>query len=207
MLTKTKSIYRRGFGRSVAHGQIQRHLKNQIASLELEKNIGTRRADAAWEDKKIVFEIQLSSISLKEVQARCADYSSQGYQVVWILHEGVFNGRKMSPAEKYLRAFCPAYYTNGDTIYDQIEVVEGRGRLFRGKLLPIEVALPYTPFIQVPGRAWSLHFVGDLHTFCAMHGTTEVEKILKMHSPAQGWKRWIQFAGLRILELVSMNQK
>lgn len=191
----------------LAHHQIQRHLKNQIPLLELEKNLGKRRADAVWEERKIVFEIQLSPISLQEVLGRCRDYSSQGYQIVWILHEGVFNGPKVSPAEKYLRKSCPTYFTNGWGIYDQLEVISGRRRLFQGDSLAVEITEPCTPFIKVPDREWPLHFVGDVHTVCATLGAQEVHKILQKHRPAEGFRWWLQFAGLRILELVSTNQK
>jgi hypothetical protein len=207
MLTQKKYVYRRGLGKSVAHGQIQFHLKKQIPSLELEKTLGKRRADAVWEERKIVFEIQFSSITLQEVLNRCRDYSSLGYQIVWILHEGVFNGRKISPAEKFLRASHPTYYTNGGNIYDQIEVVSGRRRLYKGAPLSIEIALPCSPFIQVPDRTWPLHFVGDIHSYCAAHGTQEMEKVLRAHQPARGFRGWLQFAGFRILEFVSTNPK
>lgn len=204
MLTKTKNINRHGFGRSVAHRQIQCYLKNQIASLELEKPLGKRRADAVWEEKQIVFEVQLSPITLQEVLQRCSDYAALKYQVVWILHETVFNGRKLFPAEKYLRAACPTYFTNGAGIYDQLEVVSGRQRLYRGESLPVKLTHPCTPFIKVPGRSWPLHFVGDVHTLCATQGIGVVEKILKQYRPSEGW---IQFIGWRVLEWVSTIQK
>jgi hypothetical protein len=207
MLTKTENIHRRGLGKSVAHGLIQHHLKNQITALELEKNLGKRRADAVWEDKKIVFEIQLSPISLQEVLRRCSDYSAQGYQVVWILHEGVFNGAKVSPAEKYLRKSCPTYFTNGEKIYDQLEVVSGRRRLYQGEPLAIKISEPCIPFIRVPERVWPLHFIGDTHTLCATSGVKEVRATLQKHRPPEGFRWWLQFIGLRILELVSTNQK
>jgi hypothetical protein len=207
MLTKTKNTHRHGFGASVAHGQIQYHLKTQIASLELEKKLGNRRADALWEEKKIVFEIQLSSISLQEVLARNSDYQTLGYQVVWILHEGLFNGRSLSPAEQHLRTSCPTYFTNGDAIYDQVEVLQGQQRLYRGTPLPVQMALPCSPFIQIPGRTWPLHFVGDVHSLCATRGVEEVKNVLKMYTAPRRFKRWAQFVGFRILELVSTNQK
>lgn len=191
----------------LAHQQIQRHLKNQIPSLELEKNLGKRRADAVWEERKIVFEIQLSPISLQEVLGRCKDYSSHGYQIVWILHEGVFNGHKVSPAERYLRKSYPTYFTNGWMIYDQLEVVSGQRRLFQGEPIPVEIREPCIPFIQVPDRDWPLHFIGDIHTLCATQGVQVVRKILNEHRPAKGFTWWLQFAGLRILELVSTYQK
>ena len=202
MLTETQNKYRRGLGKSVAHGQIQRYLKNQIPSLELEKSLGSRRGDAVWEERKIVFEIQLSPIALAEALSRNRDYALLGYQVVWILHEGVFNGRKVYSAEKTLRASHPTYYSNGAAIYDQIEVISGRRRIYRSEPLPIDITAPCLPFIKIPDRAWPLHFVGDIHTFCATQGAEEVQKILQKNR--QGW---LQFMGLRILEVVSTYPK
>ncbi len=205
MLTETQNKYRRGLGKSVAHGQIQRHLKNQIPSLELEKSLGSRRGDAVWEERKIVFEIQLSPITPTEALSRNRDYALLGYQVVWILHEGVFNGRqKIGPAEKTLRASHPTYYSNGRAIYDQIEVISGRRRIYRGDPLPIDITAPCLPFIKIPGRAWPLHFVGDIHTFCATQGVEELQKIIKKNRRPQGW---LEFIGLRILEVVSTYPK
>lgn len=203
MLNKT----RQGFGTSVAHGQIQCYLKKQIPRLEIEKMIGPRRADAVWEEKKIVFEIQLSPITFREAQARCADYSAAGYETVWILHEAIFNGRTLSPAEQFLRTVRPTYFTNGREIYDQIEVVGGRRRLYKGASLPIEISEPCSPFLKIPARSWPLHFVGDLHTLCAREGVDVVTQTIRKQMPPQGFRGWVQWIGFRILELVSTNQK
>lgn len=80
-----------------------------------------RIADVASLSTKTVYEIQYSPMSLGEAQARCEDYESQGYTVVWILHEHTFKGR-LRPVERFLRSkIC--YYTNMDekgvgTIHD-----------------------------------------------------------------------------------------
>ena len=207
MLTETKKLNRQPFGKSLAHHEIQCYLKKQIANLELEKQIGARRADGVWEDRKIVFEIQISFISLNEVKSRIDDYAKHGYQVVWILHDRLFNSRSVSPAEKFLRSFCPTYYCNGGFIYDQLEVVHGERRVYTTEAWAVEVTKPFVPFLEVPLRKWQLHFVGDLHTFCAVHGTKEAWRLLKSHLPPQGWRWWLRFIGLRFLEAVSTNQK
>lgn len=207
MLTNTKNLNRQPFGKSLAHHEIQCHLKKQIDALELEKKIGGRRGDAVWEDKKIVFEIQISSISLNEARSRIADYAKLGYQVVWILHDRVFNGSKVSPAEKFLRNFYPSYFSNGGYIYDQLEVFRGERRVYKGEPLVIEVTQPCAPFIEVPLRKWAFNFVGDLHTFCAVHGAKEAWRLLKKHLPPQGFRWWLRFIGFRVLEAVSTNQK
>lgn len=190
-------------GKSVAHASIQRYLKKQIPSLELEKKVDKRRGDAVWEAKKIVFEIQLSPITLEEAQQRCHDYLSAGYQIVWILHAGIFNDKKASPAERFLRKSFPTYFTNGDSIYDQVEVFRGRYRFFKGDPLPVQITAPCTPFIEVPQCQWPLHFVGDIHTLCATQGVGEIRKIQKKYALPTGIKYGLQWIGFRILELVS----
>ncbi len=200
-----KSIQRRHLGKSIAHEEIQCHLKKQIPELELEKRLGARRADAFWEKEKIVFEVQLSPISLELAARRCQDYS--GYQVVWILHEGEFNQRRVSPAEKFLRTSYPTYFTNGRSIYDQIEVLEGQVRKYRSDPLPIQINAPRHPFLKVSDRSWQLHFAGDLHSWCATHGLEALDQVLRSYRSPQGLRFWLQFAWIRILELCCKNPK
>ena len=186
---------------------IQHHLKKQIPDLQLEKKIDNRRADAVWEEQKIVFELQLSPISQEEVLARGCDYTSSGYQVVWILHDAEFNQRRLSPAEQFLRVSYPTYFTNGSTFYDQIEVVEGNQRRYRGDLLPVSLSSPCRPLIKVPDRCWPLHCLGDLHTWCATHGVSALQELFKKHRSPQGIRWWLQFATFRILEWASNTAK
>ncbi len=207
MLKQTNTIHCSQVGKSIAHQAIQFHLKKHIPPLELEKTFQKRRADAVWEEKKIIFEIQLSPLLLQEALSRIQDYSCLGYQVVWILHDRLFNGVKVLPVEKFLRKSCPTYFTNGETFYDQMEVINGKRRLYRGDPLPIDFALPCIPFLEIPWRAWPLHFVGDLHTFCAVQGVEQVRQILKQHLPPSGFRWWLQFIGFRLLEIVSTNPK
>jgi hypothetical protein len=204
MLTQSTPLYRRRLGKSVAHAEIQSHLKKKISSLELEKIVNNRRADACWEEKKIVFEIQLSPLSYDEAIKRSEDYARHGYHIVWILHENVFNRQEISPAEFFLRSSYPTYFTNGALVYDQIEVIKGDTRLYRGDPLPIQLSSPCIPFLKIAGRTWKLHFAGDLHTWCAVHGTKTIDK---MHRPARGVRLWLQWMGFRILEFVSRNPK
>lgn len=200
-------IHRQGFGKSVAHDEIQHYLKKHIPDIELEKKVGNRRSDAVWESRKIVFEIQISPLTHDQAAARSSDYQRAGYQVVWILHEKKFNGPSVSSAERFLRWNYPTYYTNGAIFYDQMEVIEGSRRRFQGVPLPIQVMNPYTPFLKIPGRHWSLQFVGDLHTWCAAHGVPALKRVLKMHQSPQGLRWWLQWIGFRILEGVSKNTK
>jgi competence protein CoiA len=132
--------------KSLTHLQIQLHLKSLIPGAFIEKQFPTigRIADVAWEERKIIFEVQYSPISLEEVQKRNADYARCGYSVVWLLHDQQFNQRRLSSAETYLRQ-RPCYFVNGHKIYDQFEVIRDSKRIYRGPSFPIDITLPWTP--------------------------------------------------------------
>lgn len=137
-----------------------------------------RVADVAWESQQIVFEIQCSQCSLKEASQRIEDYSSLGYQVVWILDDRIFNRRFLRPAEAYIRN-TPCYYASlrkqvSPLFYDQFEVVESERRIKKGRKLRVQLNKP----MQLPQRDWEemlfpkqvlkkvtscqLYFYGDL---------------------------------------------
>lgn len=88
-------------GKSLQHLQTQFRLQQLIPNIQLELPFPSiaRIADAAWEKEKIVFEIQCSPISAKEIKARNRDYTSIGWTPVWIFHEERYNKRKVTAAE------------------------------------------------------------------------------------------------------------
>ena len=103
----------------------QLYLQRLIPESKLEYPLGGRIADLFWEREGIVFEVQCSPISAKEVRERNRDYSALGYQVVWILHDRRFGGKKPSSAELFLRSY-PHYFTSLDregrgAVYDRLE--------------------------------------------------------------------------------------
>ncbi|MGC2594697.1 MAG: competence protein CoiA family protein [Rhabdochlamydiaceae bacterium] len=169
------------------HEKSEEHIQLQLKLLELVTTDSQmecpfpairRVADVAWHAKKLIFEIQCSPISLEEVQCRILDYTSIGYEVIWILHENQFNQKNLSAAENFLRN-TPCYFTDVDetgygTIYDQFEVIKDHKRLFKGPPLtvsfdkfaripliaPYDLALPKA----VAGRFtnWKCYMEGDL---------------------------------------------
>lgn len=155
--------------KSLPHLHLQLHLKSLISTLYLEKSfpqIG-RIADAVWEEKKLIFEVQCSPISYEEVMQRERDYAKEGYTVVWILEEKRFNKRILSAAENYLRSkIC--YFFGEIHIYDQFEIIHASQRLFRGPKLAVDMCEPLEkpPFLDPPRaislRNSSLIFRGDL---------------------------------------------
>jgi competence protein CoiA len=152
-----RPLHCRQHGKSLAHLQIQLHLKSLIPNLILEKRVAGRIADTLWEEEKIVFEVQCSPLSLEEAQDRCQDYTALGYTPVWILHDKEFNGRRLSPAEAFLRRHTPTYFTDGSRIYDQFEVCHQSRRLYASLPLLIDAAHPRRKDLSA-----GLSFQGDL---------------------------------------------
>ncbi|MBS0615199.1 MAG: hypothetical protein JSR58_01440 [Verrucomicrobia bacterium] len=155
--------------KSISHLQLQLHLKSLIPTISLEKPFPSiaRIADAAWDEAKIIFEVQCSPISLEEAQKRTADYQSLGWRVVWLLHDQRYNKRNLSPVELHLRS-AGAYYFSRLHIYDQFDIIHQTRRLHRGPKLSVTVREPLpVPVISHPPMAlkirnWKLSFRGDL---------------------------------------------
>lgn len=199
--------------KSMEHLQTQSHLQRLIGveACRLEVPFPTIRriADAVWEERKLVFEVQVSPISAAEVSERTRDYASQGYQVVWILHERSFNQWRLSAAEQYL-LHRPCYYTNIDVegngrIYDQYALRIG-GILHR-RLDPLEVLLHQPKqapaSIDVSERlarrlgSTPLYFAGDLVDLAISHPQhpyleqmQQLELEMRAHQPLPGETRW-----------------
>lgn len=136
--------------KSLEHLQAQNYLYELLpaGSVQLEKRFPEieRIADVVWEDQKIVFEVQCSPISQKEVESRNRDYRKIGYQVVWILHEKRFIKRKVSAAEEWLSRRLH-YYTNFDAsgvgeIYDQLHVFNKGLRRYSSKRSLVHLNFP-----------------------------------------------------------------
>ncbi len=165
-------------GKSMIHLQVQSYLQNLLPEGEctLERPFPeiSRIADAAWISKKIIFEIQCSPLPAEEVKARNADYSSLGYQVVWVLHDKQFNQYRLSGAESHLRN-GPHYFTNIDVegegmIYDQFDIHLKSLRKKKMAPLAVDLSKPLTPLqgdhelkvVRMRSKMRPLHFSGDL---------------------------------------------
>lgn len=128
--------------KNVQH-EIVRRLEGQKVSIEKSFKAIRRVADVYWHEKKIVFEVQCSNLTLSEAIERTKDYQSIGITVIWLLHDKTFNRKIISRAERYLR-MNKALYTNIDglnegAIYDQMDQTLYRTRLNRGRALPIDI--------------------------------------------------------------------
>ena len=169
-------------GKSLLHLQVQCHLQSLLPEgdcfLEHRFPKINRIADVVWPSKKLVFEVQVSSITAKEVLNRNKDYSMMGYQVVWVLHDKRFNQFQVTAAEHVLQDH-PHYYTNMDVkgrgvIYDQLQWVERGVRKKRERHLLVNLSNPNRvarPIYRVPQqidhriKKWPLAFAGDLISF------------------------------------------
>ncbi|HSW86819.1 MAG TPA: competence protein CoiA family protein [Rhabdochlamydiaceae bacterium] len=189
--------------KTLPHLQTQLRLYRLLPGSLLEKPYkGIHRiADVSWEQQKIVFEIQCSSISLDEAKARCRDYEKLGLTVVWILHDNRFNKRRISHSEAFLRQ-NKCYYTNIDSkgqgiIYDQFDIAKNRIKYFWGIPLQVDLSLPFKnqnlqlkhpiPQALILRLSLNLYFKGDLIDRSLQYSSgTAFQSMLHLE------KKWLQ---------------
>ncbi len=162
-------------GKSLTHLQVQFAILSLLpsgeATMEHAFPAVRRIADVAWLPQKIIFEIQCSPISPEEIEARQRDYHSQGFQVVWILHDLRYNQLRLSAAENFLQPF-PHYFTNIDAegygeIYDQLSRIENGMRKVKSAPFSLDLSQPMAAHSEPPLSAshprhrWPLFFAGD----------------------------------------------
>lgn len=163
--------------KGMPHLMLQYYIKNRLPEGEAElecrfPSIG-RIADVAWHPKKLVFEVQYSPISAKEVRTRNKNYASLGYQVIWIFHEDRYNKSRLSAAEE---SVCdhPHYFSNMNAkgegmIYDQLSAVVNGKRVLRLPKLAIDISSPLAPppssklpfMMRSRTKTWPLILKGD----------------------------------------------
>ena len=157
-------------GKSLPHLHLQKRLQDAFpyGAIQLEQRFPTlgRIGDAVHEGLKIVFEIQCSPISAKEVEERNKDYKKEGYRVLWIFHDQLYNKRRLSHAEFFLTT--PHYFTNIDRegkgcIYDQYSLRKGVVRKTWGEKMGLDVT--QIAFLEggagVGREKWEFHIQGD----------------------------------------------
>jgi competence protein CoiA len=149
-------LYSKTEDHMLAQLQIQKLFPPGAIQLERLFSSISRVADVCWEEKKLIFEIQCSLLEIPEAEARIRDYASEGYQVIWLLDDRIFNRRKGLAVEIFLRK-TPAYYLHvrrglTSLYYDQFEVFGKEQRRKKGKKLPIDLLSPR----KLPSRDWQL---------------------------------------------------
>ncbi len=131
---------------SLLHQAVQKHIYDLLPKGEviMEYRLPGHIGDLVWLPKKIIFEIQVSPISIDIAISRTRDYKKLGYLLVWILHQKNFNGTYMTLSELYLRKLPHCYFTNISIgghgyIYDQIDRIKNNKRIERGPPIPIDL--------------------------------------------------------------------
>lgn len=143
-----------------------------------------RIADVFWKGASIVFEVQCSSISVKEAEERCQDYKSLGLTPVWILYDRRYNRTFCSAAELFLRE-GPCYFTNGKGFfYDQAEVIRRARRVFRGPPLKVHLDRPK----PLP----HFHFLGDRYHRFGLQRLQELNNNFAAHRPPFSLVRFVK---------------
>ena len=160
------------YSKSIDHLILQSALLKKIPSLQAEKPFPKllRIADLCWEEQKLIFEIQCSPISTLEVASRNRDYAKEGYEVIWLLDDRLFNKKRLKIAEAPLRTrTCFFFSLKKEKIYDQFEVISESIRLLKGPQLEVDLTrpLPYTRSNavlpnQLQAREGTRYFIGDL---------------------------------------------
>ncbi len=208
-------------GKTLVHLQAQCWIQLQLDNCQLERrfpDIG-RVADVVWEAEKIVFEVQCSPITAAEVEQRNRDYLSQGYQVVWLLHDERYNGNRLSAAELYLRNH-PCYFICMDRsgrgrVYDQFERIEKGVRTRRLSKLTVDLASPHRNIAGKMGLhamkkkfEYRLCFAGDLIDLYLMSDKHPyILEALKLENQGRTsyslvdlWRRWIARPYIALLQ-------
>lgn len=156
------------YSKSIDHLVLQTRLKELIPELEMERPFPSilRIADLCWERKKIVFEIQCSLIAPAEAELRRKDYAKEGYNLLWLLDDRLFNKKTLRAAEEILRKEAGYFISlRKALVYDQFDPISEGKRLLKGPPLAVNLAKPLSipslpPLKQLKER--KICFQGDL---------------------------------------------
>lgn len=136
-------------GKGIVHLAVQTRIIESLPEGEgaMEVHFPTIRriADVAYASRKIVFEVQCAQMQPEEALARTSDYASIGWQVIWILHDARYNGKKRTTLEEGLIK-VPHYYTNISDegvgiFYDQLVIWKDQRRYFESYQREIKLEL------------------------------------------------------------------
>ncbi len=164
-------------GKTLLHIQTQLNIETGFppGDITLEKRFPeiNRIADVVLESKKIIFEVQCSPITAKEIAERNRDYGKIGYKVIWILHDSRYNKERLTEAEHFLFTL-PHYFTNINSegegmIYDPVSRRNFDRRERYGSPFPVNLACSFPasgvktfPGLHYREQIGNFYFEGDL---------------------------------------------
>lgn len=164
-------------GKGAEHIAVQKVLQHTLGLNYTEAeypfpSIG-RIADVAYFPQKLIFEVQCSPISVREVEARIADYNSLGWQVIWILHLSRFGGVRGRKIKNFLRSH-PHYFTNLDSkerggFFDRYVLFDQNRPIYTSPLLPLHCLSFHTfstPYTQESALPFPCSRKGHWKFFC-----------------------------------------
>ncbi|MGE3953963.1 MAG: competence protein CoiA family protein [Parachlamydiales bacterium] len=146
---------------SAVQDRLQRLLGRKNAFTEHPFEEMGRIGDLYWRTQKIVFEIQVSPIHPLEVAARTEAYNRIGIGVVWILHDSLYNRRRLTGTELYLQGRLH-YYTNIDR-WGRGEFYDVAKQVHNGKVIAASPRFPVrlNRYMKFPHP----HFERDHHFY------------------------------------------
>lgn len=171
------------YSKSQAHFLLQLHVQRLLPDALIERPFPNIRriADLCSEEMKCVFEIQCSPIDPGEAKRRKADYLKEGYRLIWLLDDRLYNKRRLRVAEAEMRGQCGYYISlKKRLIYDQFDHIVDKVRVYRGPALAVDLRVPV-------GAA----FRGDRADLQARHPdyAQQIYEQMRRFAPQTGWTR------------------
>jgi hypothetical protein len=160
-------------GETPGHRAVKRllceHYRTKGLQVELERRVGTRRADVFVADLQAAFEVEFSPKESREFLDKCGDYARASVRSVWVLKQKNVASMDICVGNKILISTCPVLNSLASKnkpygasaaffIFDEKAAV-----VFRGELSPLMLYKEYHEYSGAGGyeypsrsRAWLL---------------------------------------------------
>lgn len=169
--SKTCRLHSKSEDHLIVQLQLKKILSGEIIDLEKPFLNINRVADLVWERRKLIFEIQCSTLNFTEIDQRIFDYAQKGYNVIWLLDDRVFNRKNLLFLEERARlkgAYFFKFSKLRSFFYDQFELFYKDKRVKKGKPLLIDLKYPKQPPKQTPSSKIPL-FLSQRIAMCRIY--------------------------------------